>query len=74
MELFKEYTVPVVMAICFGVGYILKNVVATEKINRFIPPHCGDSRRRTERLGTYEFHPRNSARRACVGTCEHRPF
>ena len=37
MELFKEYTVPVVMAICFGVGYILKNVVETDKVNRFIP-------------------------------------
>lgn len=32
-----EYSVPVIVGICICVGYILKNVVVTDKINRFIP-------------------------------------
>lgn len=32
-----EYTVPTVAGICLCVGYILKNMVQTEEINRFIP-------------------------------------
>lgn len=33
----KEYVVIVVLGICVCIGYILKNLVPTEKINRFIP-------------------------------------
>lgn len=32
-----EYAIPVIVGICLCVGYILKNVVETDKINRFIP-------------------------------------
>lgn len=32
-----EYTVPTVAGICLCVGYILKNMVQTDKVNRFIP-------------------------------------
>lgn len=32
-----EYTIPTVAGICLCVGYVFKNVIATEKIDRFIP-------------------------------------
>lgn len=32
-----SYAVPTIVGICLCVGYILKNMVTTEKINRFIP-------------------------------------
>ena len=37
MEILNDYIVVVVMAICLCVGYILKNVVPTDKVNRYIP-------------------------------------
>ena len=37
MEFLKEYIVPIVLGICLCVGFILKNLVKTDKINRFIP-------------------------------------
>lgn len=37
MEFLNDYFVMVVIGICLCVGYILKNLIATEKINRFIP-------------------------------------
>ncbi|MGN0539808.1 MAG: phage holin family protein [Candidatus Fimenecus sp.] len=36
-EMLKDYFVIAVMLICLCVGYILKNVVPTDKINKFIP-------------------------------------
>ena len=36
-EMLKDYFVITVMLICLCVGYILKNVVPTDKINKFIP-------------------------------------
>lgn len=36
-EMLKDYFVIEVMLICLCVGYILKNVVPTDKINKFIP-------------------------------------
>lgn len=33
----KEYLVIIVLGICLCVGYILKNLIPTDKINRFIP-------------------------------------
>jgi hypothetical protein len=36
-ELFGNYMVVMVIGICLCVGYVLKNIVPTEKINRFIP-------------------------------------
>ena len=33
----SEYALPLIVGICLCVGYILKNVVPTETINRYIP-------------------------------------
>ena len=37
MEMLSEYVVAAVIGICFAVGYILKNLVPSDKINRYIP-------------------------------------
>ena len=37
MDFFNDYIVVIVSAICLCVGYVLKNLVPSEKINRFIP-------------------------------------
>lgn len=33
----REYVVVIVLGICLCIGYILKNLIPTDKINRFIP-------------------------------------
>ncbi len=37
MEYLNEYVVAMVVAICLCVGYILKNIVPGDRVNRFIP-------------------------------------
>ncbi len=37
MGFLKDYIVVVIVGICLCVGYILKNLVPTEKVNRYIP-------------------------------------
>lgn len=37
IEFLQDYIVLIVVGICLCVGYIMKNVVTTEKVNRFIP-------------------------------------
>lgn len=37
MDFMNEYVVIIVVAICLCVGYVLKNLVPTDGINRFIP-------------------------------------
>ena len=37
MDFLQEFSVPIVVGICLCVGYVVKNLVPTEKINRFIP-------------------------------------
>lgn len=37
MEFVNDYIVLIVLAVCLCVGYILKNLITTKKINRFIP-------------------------------------
>lgn len=37
LAVFKEYLVVVVVLICLCVGYILKNIIPTDKINKYIP-------------------------------------
>ena len=37
LELFKDYIVLIVVLICICVGYIIKNIIPTDKINKFIP-------------------------------------
>lgn len=32
-----EFTVPIIVSICLCVGYIVKNVIPNEDLNRFIP-------------------------------------
>lgn len=37
MDIIDTYIMPVVVGICLCVGYVLKNLVPTEKVNRYIP-------------------------------------
>ncbi|MDD7634075.1 MAG: phage holin family protein [Firmicutes bacterium] len=37
METITQFSVPVIVGICLCVGYVLKNIVPTDKVNRFIP-------------------------------------
>lgn len=37
MEFLENYTVLAIVGICLCIGYIIKNLVPSEKIDRFIP-------------------------------------
>lgn len=37
MEFLNDYLVLIVIGICLCVGYVLKNLIPTDKINKFIP-------------------------------------
>ena len=37
LDFLNDYIVLIVVGICLCVGYILKNVVTTDKVNRYIP-------------------------------------
>lgn len=37
MEFLNDYLVLIVVGICLCVGYVLKHLIPTDKINRFIP-------------------------------------
>lgn len=37
LEIFKQFIVIIVVLICLCVGYVLKNIVSTDKINAYIP-------------------------------------
>lgn len=37
MEFLNDYLVLVVMGICLCVGYVIKHLIPTDKVNRFIP-------------------------------------
>ena len=37
MEFLSDFSIPVVVGICLCVGYILKNIVPMDKVNKFIP-------------------------------------
>ncbi len=37
MEFFENYFEFIIIGICLSVGYILKNIISTDKINRYIP-------------------------------------
>lgn len=37
MDFLKEYLILVVMGICLCIGYIIKHIVPSSSINRFIP-------------------------------------
>lgn len=33
----SNYAVPIVVGICLCVGYVIKNIVTTDKVNKYIP-------------------------------------
>ena len=37
MEQLANYSIPVIVGICVCVGYIIKHLIPSDKINRFIP-------------------------------------
>lgn len=37
MDFLSDYIIPVILGICLCIGYLLKNMVGTEKINKYIP-------------------------------------
>ena len=37
MDFLSNFSAPVVVGICLCVGYILKNIIPTDKINKWIP-------------------------------------
>lgn len=37
MDFLTNFSIPVIVGVCLCVGYILKNLVPTKKINKFIP-------------------------------------
>ena len=37
MQFLNDYIVLIVVGICLCVGYVIKNVVPTDKVNKFIP-------------------------------------
>ena len=37
MEQLANYAIPVIVGICVCVGYIIKHLIPSDKINRFIP-------------------------------------
>lgn len=37
MDFLNEYTVLAIVGICLCVGYIIKNLIPSDKINKFIP-------------------------------------
>ena len=41
MEMLNDYIVAIVLVGCMGVGYILKHVVTSDKINSYIPAIVG---------------------------------
>ena len=37
LELFKEFFVFIIIGICMCIGFVLKNLIPSDKINKFIP-------------------------------------
>ena len=37
LEFLTEYAVPLIVGICLCIGYILKHLVTSEKVNKYIP-------------------------------------
>lgn len=37
MEFFNDYLVLIIVGICLCIGYVLKNLIPTDKINKYIP-------------------------------------
>ena len=41
MEIIEQYVVAVVLAVCLCVGFVIKNMIPTEKVDKFIPAIVG---------------------------------
>lgn len=37
MEMINTYSVPMIVGICLCVGYIIKHIITTNKVNKYIP-------------------------------------
>ena len=37
MDMLTNYIVPVVLVICLCIGYVMKNLIPTDSVNRYIP-------------------------------------
>lgn len=37
LSMFEDYFVLIIIGICMCIGYVLKNIIPTDKINKFIP-------------------------------------
>ena len=37
MDFLNEFSIPVIVGVCLCIGFVLKNLVTTEKVNKFIP-------------------------------------
>ena len=37
MEFLKDFMILIVVGVCLCVGYVLKNIITSKKINRYIP-------------------------------------
>ena len=37
MDFLTNFSIPVIVGVCLCIGYILKNLIPTKKINKFIP-------------------------------------
>lgn len=37
MELMEDFASPVIVILCFCIGWMIRNAVTNEKVNRFIP-------------------------------------
>ena len=37
MDFLTNFSIPVIVGVCLCIGYILKNLVPTDKVNKFIP-------------------------------------
>ena len=37
LSFLTEFAIPVIVGICLCIGFIIKNLIPTEKINKFIP-------------------------------------
>ena len=41
LDFLTNFAVPIIVGICLCIGYVLKNIVTTDKINKYIPAVMG---------------------------------
>ena len=41
IELIEKFSSPAIVALCLCVGYIIRNAIGAEAVNRYIPLICG---------------------------------